>query len=481
MHILFFFKIIFTIIAIVATTFLIPIITALACGELNMILPFAIPMVSAWICFFVSLFFTRNVPVKMTIKGTFVIVACAWICCSLFGAIPMIFSGYFPTVTDAIFESVSGFSTTGSTILNDVEILPRSLNLWRCQTHWLGGMGIVALTVALLPLLGVGGFQLIKAETTGPEKGKVTPKITTTAKVLWLIYFCFTALECISLKIAGMDFIDALSHSFSTLGSGGFSTKNASIGYYNSAAIDCIFTIFMFLAGGNFSLYFYLFTGRFSEVKRNSEFRAYLSIVVFAVLAITLITASQFGSVANALRYASFQVTSILSSTGFGTSDYTRWVPAAQFVIFLLFFIGASSGSTGGGVKVVRWVILFKQLRNEVMKMLHPHGIFTIRLNGKPGRKDVVFSVAAFMACYAIAVFVTTFAGTLCNLDILTSFTASLSMVGNVGPAFGALGPSFSYAAIPRGLKWIYMFAMLAGRLELYTMFIFLSRDFWRK
>ena len=214
MQVLNFFKIIFAILAIVATTFLIPVCTAVYCSEFQMILPFVIPIVMTWILFFIVYLITKKIPVKLTIKSTFVIVASAWISCSIFGSIPFMLSGFFPTVTDAFFESVSGFTTTGATILNDVEILPRSLNLWRCQTHWLGGMGIVALTVALFPLLGVGGFQLIKAETTGPEKGKVTPKITTTAKVLWLIYVFLTVIQCVLLKIAGMDFIDALSHAF---------------------------------------------------------------------------------------------------------------------------------------------------------------------------------------------------------------------------------------------------------------------------
>ncbi|MCR5614248.1 TrkH family potassium uptake protein [Treponema sp.] len=476
-----FFKIIFAILAIVATTYLIPIIVALSCGESAMIAPFAIPMVIAWLAFFVIYIFTRKQPIKLTIKSTFVIVAFAWISCSLFGAIPFLLSGYFPTVTDAIFESVSGFTTTGATILSDVECLPRSLNLWRCETHWLGGMGIVALTVALFPLLGVGGFQLIKAETTGPEKGKVTPKITTTAKALWFIYFVFTLVLFILLKIAGMDVIDALSHAFSTLGSGGFSTKNGSIGQYGSASIDWIVTVFMFLAGINFSLYFYFITGKFSEIRKNSEFRAYLGIVLIAILAITLFILPQNGGFFSALRYAAFQVTSIISTTGYSTCDYTTWIPAAQFFIFVLFFIGGSSGSTGGGVKVVRWVILEKQLKNEMLKMLHPHGIFSIRLNQKPGRKDVVYSVAAFLMCYFFVILLTTFAGTIANLDIFTAFTGAVSMIGNVGPAFGNLGPSFTSGSLATGLKWVYMFTMLAGRLELYTIVIFVMSDFWKK
>lgn len=479
MNVLNFFRIIFAILAIIATTYLIPIITALCCGENYMI--FVIPMIVAWLLFLGIHFFSKKQPIKFTIKSTFVIVALAWISGSAFCAIPFLLSGYFPSVTDALFESVSGITTTGATILSDVEILPRSLNLWRCETHWLGGMGIVALTVALFPLLGVGGFQLIKAETTGPEKGKVTPKIATTAKVLWLIYILFTIVLFISLKIAGMDFIDALSHAFSTLGSGGFSTKNASIAYWNSPAIDWIITFFMFLAGVNFNLFFYLFTRKFSEVKTNSEFKAYVGIIVVSIFAIALFILPSCSNFWKSLRYSAFQVVSVISTTGFSTCNYITWVPAAQFFIFTLFFIGGSSGSTSGGIKVVRWVILIKQLKNEVLRLLHPHGIFSIRLNQKAGRKDVVFSVAAFVTIYFILAFITTFAGTIAGIDVFSAFTGAFSMIGNIGPAFGQLNPNANFGFLPIGLKWLYMFVMLSGRLELYTMIMFLTKDFWKK
>lgn len=481
MDILSFTKIIVSIVAIVATTFLIPMITAISLNE--PFLYFLIPMLCAWFIFAIVHFCTRNHKIKLTIKSTFVIVAFAWIASSLFGAIPFLCSDYFATVTDAFFESVSGFTTTGATILSDVEVLPRSLNLWRCQTHWLGGMGIVALTVALFPLLGVGGFQLIKAETTGPEKGKVTPKITTTAKILWFIYFAFTVILTLLLKIFGMDFIDALSHAFSTLGSGGFSSRNASIAAWNSPAIDWTITIFMLFAGTNFSLFYYLFTKKFSEVRTNSEFKAYIAIVLVAVfgIAFSILPMDSYKSFGEALRYSAFQVASVISTTGFATCYYTDWVPVAQFLIFCLFFIGGCSGSTGGGVKVVRWVILVKQVKNEMLKMLHPRGIFTVRLNKKLGRKDIVFSVASFMTVYFFTVFFTTLVGCIFDLDLLTAFSGALTMVGNVGPGFGKLNPAANCGFLHPAVKWMYMFAMLAGRLEFYTMIMFLSRDFWKK
>ncbi len=474
-------KIISALLAIVGSTYLIPIAVAVFCAEYSVIPSFAIPMVVSWLCFALCFFLGRKKKIRLTIKGSFIVVALAWISASIFGSIPLYASGAIPSVTDAFFETVSGITTTGATILSDIESLPRSINMWRCQTHWLGGMGIVALTVALLPLLGVGGFQLIKAETTGPEKGKFTPKIATTAKVLWFIYLAFTAALCILLKLAGMDFIDALSHAFSTLGTGGFSTRNASIGAYNSVAIDVIITVFMFLCGINFTMFFYLFTGKFSDVKDNTELKAYIGIVLIAVLSITLFETRHFGSFLTSLRYSSFQTLTILSTAGYGTADYTTFTPASQVIIFALFFIGGSSGSTAGGVKVIRWVIISKQLKNEVQKTLHPHGVFNIRLDNRAGRKDVVFSVTAFFVMYVLLLFVTTLIGAIFGMDLFSAFTGSLSMVGNVGPAFGTLGPSFNCGPLAAPVKWWYTFAMLAGRLEFYTMMIFFFPDFWKK
>lgn len=481
MFIITFLKITSILLAIVGATFAIPIAVAVYCGEFAVLPSFIIPMAISFVMVLAVNLPTKKIKYNMNTRQTFLIVAMVWIIASLMGSIPMYFCGAFDSYIDALFESVSGFTTTGSTVLSDVDIVPRSINMWRCITHWLGGMGIVTLTVALLPLLGVGGFQLIKAETTGPEKGKVTARITTTAKVLWIIYAGFTLIETVALKIAGMDFIDALSHSFATLGTGGFSTRSASIGAYNSVAIDVIITVFMFLAGINFSLYFYLMNRDLKEIKDNSEFKYYVGIVVFFILAVTISLVSTYGSFAKALRYGSFQVVSLISTTGFATADFMDWPATTQFWLFLLFFIGGSSGSTSGGVKVVRWVILGKQVNNETKRMLHPHGVFSIRLNNKVGRKDIVFNVAAFISLYFILVIITTFVGCLGNLDLHSAFTGALSMVGNVGPGFNLLGPSANYGFLPTFVKLWYCFAMLAGRLELYTMIIFFMPSYWKK
>ncbi len=475
-------KILSVIVGIVGTTFIIPIITALCYGEYNVILSFAIPMFVSWILALIFLIAGRKKTLTLTTRSSYVIVALGWIFASLFGAIPFYASSTVSSITDAVFESVSGFTTTGSSIFTDVENLPKSILLWRCQSLWLGGMGIVALTVALLPLLGVGGFQLIKAETTGPEKGKITPKITTTAKVLWFIYFGLTLTQVLCLLFAKVNFVDALSIAFATLGSGGFSNLNESIGGYNSSAVEWICIVFMFLSGVNFTMYFYLISKRFSDIRKNSELRAYLLIIIFSTLAICLFERSNFGGFFKSLKNSAFQVISIITTTGFSTSDYTLWSSASQTIIFLLFFIGGCSGSTAGGVKVIRWVILGKQFNNEARKLLHPRGVFSIQLDGHPGSKRVIFSVAAFFYLYLILVALTTFAGTIFGqLDLFTAFSAALSMVGNVGPAFGKLGPSCNYAFLPAILKWCYCFSMLAGRLELYTMVIFFLPSYWKK
>ena len=476
-----FLKIASILLSIVGVLFAIPLGFAFYYGETQVYLPFIIPMLVSFVLVAAVNFPTRHRKITMNTRQTFLIVALSWVVVSLMGAVPLYFSGSIPRFVDALFESVSGFSTTGSTILSEIETLPKSINMLRCLTHWIGGMGIVTLTVALLPLLGVGGFQLIKAETTGPEKGKVTARITTTAKILWLIYLGFTLAETIALMIAGMTFTDALSHAFATLGTGGFSTRNSSIGAYNSVAIDVIIMIFMFLAGINFSLYFYVITRKFRDIGTNSEFKAYLGIIFILIVAVVISLLGYYGSFGKSIRFASFQVVSLMTTTGFSTADFMQWPAVTQFLLFLTFFIGGCSGSTSGGVKVIRWLVLGKQVQNETRKMLHPHGVFAIRLNGRPGRKDIVFNVAAFMVVYFGLVAVTTFVGCLGHLDVWSSFTGALSMVGNVGPGYALLGPTENFGFLPDFVKYWYSFAMLAGRLELYTMIIYFLPVYWEK
>ncbi len=474
-------KVISVVVALVGATFIIPITSAVLCNETWVIKSFAVPMMIAIIIALLFLYFARNNKTSLSIRGSFVVVALAWLAASIMGAIPLYFTGACPTVTNAVFESISGFSTTGATNISDLDSLPRTINLWRCQMHWLGGMGIVALSVALLPILGVGGFQLIKAETTGPDKSKFTPKITTTAKVLWFIYLGMTIVHAVLLKFAGMDTLDAISHAFSSMGTGGFSTKNDNIGFWHSAKIEAICSVFMLLSGINFTLYYYLFTKKFAEIKKDTELRVYIGIIIVVSICITFFERNTYSSIFTSIRYSVFQIISIITTTGYTTSDYTQWTSASQCMIFLLFFIGGCAGSTAGGFKIIRWTVFSKQLHNEIQRMLHPHGIFTIRINSMPGRKDVVFNVAAFLYIYLLMILIVTFGACIFGVDIFTSLTGALSVISNVGPAFNKLGPSVNCASLPDQVKWIYSFAMLAGRLEFYTMIIYFFPSYWEK
>ena len=481
MSLFMFCKIISIILAVIGISMLLPVGTALICHEYAMLPAFLLPLCASLLLAAVFLLVKRRERLNLSVRAVFLLVACVWLAICFFGMIPLLAGDYFPTFTDAFFETVSGFSTTGASVLGDVESLPRSLNLWRCEMHWLGGMGVIALTVALMPLLGVGGFALIKAESTGVEKGKITPKIANTAKVLWLLYIGFTVVQALLLWIFGMDGIDSIAYAFSTLGTGGYATRNESIASYASVPIEIICTIFMFLGGINFTMYFYLIVRRFDEVRRNSELKAYIGIFAAATAGITLLLCRYYGSLARAFRYAVFHVASIITTTGFSTYDYTQWPESAQAILFALFFIGGCAGSTAGGFKVVRWVILAKQAKNEIMRMLHPHGVFTVSLNGQPGRKDLVFTVSAFIYVYMVVIAITAFMGTLSGLHVYSAITVAFSMVQNVGPAFDELGPEINYGFLPAWLKWWYSFVMLAGRLELYNLIIFFVPEYWKK
>lgn len=482
MEILIFCRIISIVVSIVGIFLIIPLITALALGEFSVLPAFCIPVLVAFVLGGWAWFAERRKKFHISTRGVFVLVALSWLAICFFGSVPLLLSGCFKSFTDAFFESVSGFTTTGASILSDLDALPRSLNLWRCEMHWLGGMGVIALTVALLPLLGVGGFQLIKAESTGVDKGKITPKMATTAETLWLLYLAFTVVQMVLLMLLGMDFVDALSYAFSTLGTGGFSVSNAGLSEYkNAVGIELVCTLFMFLAGVNFSLYFYLFTRKFDEVKKNSELKAYIGIFAVFAVTISLVLVGYCGSFLKALRYSLFHVASIMTTTGFAFDDYTLWPYSAQFLLFVLFFIGGSSGSTAGGFKVVRWVVLAKQAHNEILRMLHPHGVFSIRLNGRAGRRDLVFSVASFVFVYFVLTLITAFIGSAFGLPVFSAFTAAFAMVQNIGPAFEKLGPTVNFGFLPDFVKYWYCFVMIAGRLELYNLIIFLVPDFWKK
>jgi trk system potassium uptake protein TrkH len=417
----------------------------------------------------------------LTVKRGFLTVFLAWAGACLLGALPYYCSGYIPAFTDAVFESVSGFTTTGATVLPDIEVLPRWLLFWRALTHWLGGMGIVALTVALVPLLGAGGFQLVKAETTGPDKEKITPRITLTARLLWLLYIVLTALQALLLICFGMDWFDAVTHAFSTMATGGFSSRNNSIAYYNSAAIEWVCVVFMVLAGFNFSLIWQVLRGKGRDLLRSSEARAYGMVLLVSAVIVTVVILPQSESLEAALRKALFNIATILSTTGLFNEDYARWPALAQGVLFFLMFLGGCSGSTSGGIKIIRYVILAKQAGNEIKKIVYPRGVFNIRLDSRSGKKDVVYGVAGFVFLYFLLLFLTALLVSSAGADIFTSLNTALLCQGNIGLGLGKLGPFTSFPGFPGYVKWGLSFVMITGRLELWTVMVLFTRDFWRK
>jgi trk system potassium uptake protein TrkH len=417
---------------------------------------------------------------RLNPREGFLLVFLFWVLASLLGAFPYYLSRQGMSFTDAAFESACGFATTGATTLGNVEALPRSLLLWRSITHWAGGMGIVLLSVALLPLLGVGGFQLIKAETPGPEKEKITPKIAATARSLWLVYCGLTAVLVMMYRAGGMDWFDALCHGFTTMASGGVSTKNSGLAYYRSGFIDAVTTVFMLLAGLNFNLYYRLLRGKFQDVLSNTEGRAYLLIFLTAAALVTGTLIPVYGSLGKALRYGAFQTASILSTTGGVIADYETWPPAARMILFGLMFIGGCSSSTAGGIKVIRQVVLFKQAGNELRRLIYPQGIFSVRLNKKVGRKDVVYGVAGFIFFYMALITLTTLLTAAAGTDLFSAFSAALSVTGNIGAGFGVIGPSHHYGAFPDHIKWLFSLVMIAGRLELWTVLVLFTPRYWR-
>jgi trk system potassium uptake protein TrkH len=381
---------------------------------------------------------------------------------------------------DAIFESSCGFATTGMTTFTNVEALPHSLLLWRSMSHWIGGMGIILLTVALMPLLGVGGFQLVKAETSGLEKERLTPKITAAAKVLWGVYCVFTLILVLLYRLGGMGWFDAVCHAFTVISTGGVSTKNMGFAFYDSAFIDWVTVVFMLLGALNFNMYYRIIRGKFSDLAHNTESRVYALIFIAAALVIGVSLIPRYGSFGSALRLGSFQAASILTTTGSTRADYTAWPPVAQGMLFCLMFIGGCSGSTAGGIKVIRITVLFKQTWNELRRILYPQGVFSIQLNRKVGRKDVVYGVAGFVFLYFAIVTVTTLVTAASGFDVLSSFSAALSVTGNIGTGFGAVRPFNTYSAFPDHLKLFYSLVMIAGRLELWTVFVLLTPEYWK-
>ena len=411
----------------------------------------------------------------------FVAVGLIWIFTGLAGALPFIFSGWFATPIDAIFESCSGFTTTGSTILTNIEALPKGILFWRAFTHWMGGMGVLVLATAIVPKLGIRSHYLTQAETPGPVFSKLVPKQSQTSKILYTMYFALTALEVVCLKLAGMPLYDALIHSFSTAGTGGFSNRNASVGAYASVSIDIIITVFMLLFSVNFAIYFLLLTKKWREALQSDELRFFLGVVFGATAIITLSNLRVYSSIWESLRYTVFQVASIISTTGFGTADFVLWPQFSQLIIILLMFCGASAGSTGGGMKCSRVLLLLRSIRREIHRITHPRSVEVVKLDGKLVSESTLHSLLVFVGAYVTTVFVAALIISLDGESFAVSFSAALTCVSNVGPGLEAIGPSGSFAAFSGLSKAVMSLCMIIGRLEILPILVLFCPSTWRR
>lgn len=415
-------------------------------------------------------------------KEGFLIVGFAWIIISAIGALPFVLSGAIPNFIDAFFETVSGFTTTGATILTAIEGLPKGILFWRSFTHWIGGMGFLIFMLALVPSLGSNSIHLLKAESPGPSPGKIVPKIKETAKILYLIYFAFTVIEGILLMFAGMNLYDAVIHAMGTAGTGGFSNMNASIAAFNSPAIEWIITIFMFIFGINFALYFQVLKGNIKGFFKNEELRYYLLIILAAFIFITFnILSLNGGDVMLSIRQSAFQVSSIVTSTGFATVDFNFWPTLSKLIIVMLMFVGAMAGSTGGGIKTVRIVIMLKAIKREINKIIHPKRVNSVKIDGKTVDEDIIQGVFLFIGAYIIISLIAIFIISFDNFDVVTTVTSVITTMSNIGPGLEVVGPAGNFAAFSPLSKIVLSFCMLVGRLEIYPMLIMFSPSIWRK
>jgi trk system potassium uptake protein TrkH len=413
----------------------------------------------------------------------FLVAASGWAVASLFGCLPYVLSGAIPGFTDAYFETMSGFTTTGATILTDIEVVPHGLLFWRALTHWIGGMGILLLSIAILPMLGVGGMQLFNAEVSHVTLEKLTPRISQTARLLWLLYCGLTASHAVLLMVGGMSAFDALAHAFSTVASGGFSTKNASLGHFASPFIESVTIVFMFLAGASFTLHFRVLRGRtLTPYGRDNEFMYYLiATLVASTLVFMGIPAEMHPGWVDRLRAAVFQVVSIISSTGFITSNYNLWAPATQLILLFLMFHAGCAGSTSGGLKIARWVLLLKSWKTEIRKLAHPRAIFVTRYNREAVAPDIIASVQGFLIAYLAIMALCSILLAALGMDVLSAVSAVVSAMSNIGPGLGTVGAVENFGHITGAGKWILSFCMLMGRLEFFTVLVLFSPEMWKR
>lgn len=461
-----------------AACMLLPIICAIVYKE-GTLMSFAISIAIA-LAFGIPLSIIKVKDKKMYSKDGFCTVALSWMFLSLFGSLPFMISGSIPNFADALFETVSGFTTTGASILKDVETLPKSILFWRSFTHWIGGMGVLVFLVALLPLSGGSNMHLIKAESPGPNVSKLVPKVRSTAKILYVIYFALTLMQIILMLIGKVNLFDAITITFGTAGTGGFGIKNTSISEYSNY-IQIVVTVFMILFGVNFSLYYLILIGRVKTAFRSGELRTYLGIILLAILIITLNCRDIYSTVGETLKHSAFQVSSIITTTGFTTTDFDKWPEVSKMVLLGLMFIGASAGSTGGGIKVSRIMILFKSIIKEIKTCAHPNTVYKVKMDSKPIEHETIRGVNVFMVAYLAIFALSLLLISIENMDFTTNFSAIAATINNVGPGFGAVGPTLNFSVYSDFSKYIFVFDMLAGRLEIFPLLVLFSPYGWKK
>lgn len=425
----------------------------------------------------------RKKPKNSTIYGKegFVIIASAWILWSVFGAIPFYISGSIPSYVDAVFETVSGFTTTGSTILTDIASMPRGMNFWRCLTHWIGGMGVLVFVMMIVSLEEKNSMHLIRAEVPGPEKDKLVPRARQSATILYGMYFSLTLIEIVLLRVGGMDWYDSIIHAFSTAGTGGFNNRNNSVTYYDSAYIDGVITVFMILFGINFNMYYFLLLKKVKDVFKNEEVRAYLAIIATATLAITANILHVYREPLKAFRYAIFQVSSVITTTGFVTADFNLWPEFSKCILLTLMVVGACAGSTGGGMKVSRILILLKSIKRDLKQIVHPKSVNIVKVNRKKVGEETIHDAFIYLIAYVGIVIVSILIVSLNNFDFTTTFSGVLTTINNVGPGLAGVGPIENFAEFSDLSKIVFCFDMLIGRLEIFPFLVLFSPNLWRK
>ncbi len=430
-------------------------------------------------------FFTRKREEKyLSHRDGVAIVTMGWLIAGFVGTLPYLLSGAIPDFTNAFFESISGFTTTGSSVVTHIEGLPQGILLWRSLTQWLGGMGIIMLSIAILPFLGVGGMQLYKAEVPSPVVDKLKPRMSETAKTLWKVYVLITVIQILLLLGGGMSVFDSICHAFCTMPTGGFSTKNASLAAYNSAYYDYVVIVFMILAGINFSLHYKLLRGDFKIFRKDVECRVFFALIGIFVLVVTLDiydTTVVYESFSRAFRDAAFQVSSIITTTGFVTADYEKWPALSQLILLVCMFVGGMAGSTGGGIKIMRVMLLVKHGYQQIFQIIHPHAVTPVKLGGRPVPQDILSSIWGFFILYIGLFIIATLIMASLGLDLISAFASVAACIGNIGPGLGIVGPMNNYLEVPLMGKWVLIFCMLLGRLEIYTVILLLVPEYWRK